>query len=67
MSATERHYSVQQVAKMWGWSDNTIRKLFKEEKGVIKIGGPETRYKAKHWQLSIPESVLLRVYTKLSN
>ena len=67
MSAFEKHFSVQQVAKLWNWSDNTVRKLFKDEPGVIKIGGPETRFKQKHWQLSIPESVLLRVHGKLRN
>lgn len=67
MSAFEKHYSVQEIAKMWNWSDNTVRRLFRDEPGVIKIGSPETRFKQKHWQLSIPESVLLRVHAKLRN
>lgn len=67
MAAVEKHYSVQQVSEMWGYSEDTIRRLFRDEKGVLKIGSPETRYKRKRFQLSIPESVLIRVYQRLSN
>jgi transcriptional regulator GlxA family with amidase domain len=67
MSAIERHFSVKTVAKLWGYSEETIRRLFREEKGVLKIGSPETRYKRKRWQLSIPESVLIRVHKSRSN
>lgn len=67
MAAVEKHYNVQQVAKMWGYSEDTIRRLFRDEKGVLKIGSPETRFKRKRWQLSIPESVLIRVHQKMSN
>jgi hypothetical protein len=65
MAAFEKHFSVKQVAEMWGFSPNTIRRLFQDEKGVIKHGSPEARFKRKRFVLSIPESVLLRVYDKL--
>lgn len=66
MTAFEKHYSVQQIAKLWGLSDETIRRRFQDEPGVLKIGGGETRFKRKHIQLSIPESVMQRVYKRLS-
>jgi transcriptional regulator GlxA family with amidase domain len=66
LSAFERHYSVQQIAKLWNYSDDTIRRLFQNEAGVVRIGNGETRFKRKRWQLSIPESVLIRVHRKLS-
>jgi hypothetical protein len=50
---------------MWGYSQDTIRRLFNEEKGVLKVGSPETRFKRKRFQISIPESVLIRVYQRL--
>jgi hypothetical protein len=65
VSAFEKHYSVQDICELWGWSENTIRRIFQNEPGVIKIGSPETRYKRKRWQLSIPESVVVRVHAKL--
>jgi hypothetical protein len=67
MSALEKHYTVKQVSQMWSFSQNTIRRLFRDEPGVIKQGSAETRFKKKRWQLSIPESVLLRVHDKLRN
>ncbi len=67
MSAFGKHYSVQEISELWGWSENTIRRLFQNEPGVIKKGSPETRNKRKRWQLSIPESVVVRVHLKLSN
>jgi hypothetical protein len=67
MSALERHYTVKEIANLWRYSTNTIRRLFRDEKGTVKIGSPETRFKRKRWQLSIPESVVLRVHDKLRN
>lgn len=67
MSAVEKHYSVQQVSKMWGYSPKTIQRLFQDEKGVLKVGSPETRFKRRRFKLSIPESVVVRVHSQRSN
>ena len=67
LSAFEKHYSVKEIAKMWGYSRETIRQIFVNEKGVLRIGRPETRFKRKYWRISIPESVLVRVYKQRSN
>jgi hypothetical protein len=67
LAATEKHYNVQEVAKMWGYSSSTIRKIFGNEKGVLRIGSPETRFKRQKWQLSIPESVLISVHNRMSS
>src|SRR6266436_2035039 len=37
LSALERHYSVRQVAELWCWSDDTVRRRFRHEPGVIAI------------------------------
>lgn len=66
MTAFEKHYSVQQIAKLWGLSDDTIRRIFQNEPGVLKHGSPETRFKRKRIQLSIPESVMQKVYVRLT-
>jgi AraC-like DNA-binding protein len=65
MSAFEKHYSVAEISERWGYSEDTIRRLFRDEPGVLKVGSPETRYKRKRWQLSIPESILVKVYQRL--
>jgi hypothetical protein len=35
--ALEKHYSIDQVAEMWGWSGNTVRKLFRDEAGGVAV------------------------------
>lgn len=67
MSAFERHYSVQQLSEMWGYSEQTIRRLFRDEPGILRIGSAETRFKRKRWQLSIPESAVTRMHQRLSS
>lgn len=66
MGAFEKHYSVQELAELWGRSEATIRRLFADQTGVLKIGSAETRFKKKRWTLSIPESVVMRVHRELS-
>jgi hypothetical protein len=36
--ALERHYSVAEVATMWALSENTVRRMFEEEDGVLHWG-----------------------------
>lgn len=65
MSACERHYKPQEIAEMWNWSAKTVIRTFRNEPGVLKIERPGTRTKRRHSQISIPESVLLRVHERL--
>jgi hypothetical protein len=63
----ERHYSVQEVAKLWGISRQTVTRLFAGEPGILPIGHGETRRKRAYYMLKIPESVLIRVHRKLQH
>jgi hypothetical protein len=62
----ERHYTPQELAKLWGVSVQTIRDLFRREDGVLKIGSNGTRTRRGYKTLRIPESVAERVHTRLS-
>ena len=63
--ALEKHYRVGELAKLWGFCDNTIIRLFAAEPGVIRLERiPGSR---KYVTLSIPESVALRVHERLGN
>lgn len=67
MSAvTERHYRVNELAELWGFSRYTIIRLFADEPGVLNLArlGTERR---RYVSLSIPESVALRVHERLGN
>ena len=59
--ATEKHFSPAEAAELWRVSDDTIRRLFCSEEGVIIFGSPETRFKRKRETMRIPQSVLERV------
>jgi len=47
---------------MWNLSENTIRRMFENEPGVLIWGTTEGRFKRRYTTLRIPETVVLRVY-----
>jgi hypothetical protein len=63
--ALEKHYSIEEVRALWGLSDKTVKKLFREEKGVLRFGRPGSSTRRAHETLRIPQSVLLRVHSRL--
>jgi predicted transcriptional regulator len=65
--ATERHYSVAEIAEMWKLSPSAVRKFFQNESGVLAIGEPRPKYGRRRGKvtLRIPQSVLERVYRRL--
>lgn len=62
----DRHFTPAELAEMWGVSPETIRVLFREEPGVLKIGPNGTKFKRGYKTLRIPQSIAERVYTRLS-
>jgi hypothetical protein len=65
--ATERHYSVAEVAKMWTVSPDMVRRLFQREPGVLVFGDARPKYgRRRYLTLRIPESVLERVHRRMS-
>ncbi len=61
-AALERHFTAKQIAEAWGLSERTIRDLFRDEPGVLKIGAAGRRLKRDYVSIRIPETVLARVY-----
>ena len=70
MSALEKHYTVEEIGDLWHLSRDTIRKLFQDEPGVLKIGELNGRLarkmKRRYISLRIPESVVIRVHQRLA-
>ena len=60
-SAVEQHFTPAQVAQQWGVSTRTVRRLFANTPGVLKLGT-----KGKHVSLRIPGRLLKAHYAKLS-
>lgn len=63
---TERHYSVVEVAAMWNLSDDTVRKIFQNEPGVLILGGQGSGHARRYTTPRIPESVLQRVHRRMT-
>lgn len=65
-SASEQHYSPQEIAALWGMSADTVRRLFEDAPGVLKISMPRLlknqRKHRPHVLLRIPASALERVH-----
>lgn len=61
----EKHYTVAELAVLWDLSEDTIRRLFRHEPGVLVLSRARGS-KRCYTTLRIPESVALRVHQKLS-
>ena len=64
-ASLERHFSVGELASLWDLSEQTIRRMFSGEPGVIVWGHGENRFKRGYLTLRIPESVVQRVHCRL--
>jgi hypothetical protein len=63
-SAFEKHYRVGDLARLWGLGRETVRKLVKDDPGVVKI---RMGRKKAHTIYSVPESAAQRIHTRLMN
>ena len=63
----ERHYTAKQLGGLWGLDESTVRRMFQDEPGVLKIGKANRRDgKRDYVSLRIPESVAVRVHRERS-
>ncbi len=61
----EKHFEPAELAKAWGVSAETIRNVFRNEPGVLRIAHPNGR-KRKYISMRVPVSVAERVHKRLS-
>ncbi len=65
--ALERHYTIAEVAKMWGLSHSSIYRLFAEIPGMLRHnGGARTSAKRAHVTMRIPEHLVIQTYEALT-
>lgn len=57
-AALERHYTPQEVAKFWQVNPNTVRRLFRDHPGVLRIVTKRVQRGRPYVSLRIPESTL---------
>ena len=71
MALHDKHLKISYLAGQWGYSDQFIRDLFKDEPGVLRVLRPERSngrkggFKREYESMRIPESVARRVYERL--
>ena len=65
-SFRERHYTVAELAAAWRLSEDTVRRLFRNEPGVIIISRQRRGFRI-YETIRIPESVAKRVYARFIN
>ena len=58
----ERHYTPREIAEVWSLDVSTVRKMFQDIPGVLKVGSAGRRSKRDYVTIRIPESVVERVY-----
>jgi hypothetical protein len=64
-SPFERHYTPRELAKMWQLDQSTIRRMFRDEPGVLIYGKEKRRDGRRDYlTLRIPESLARRVYER---
>jgi hypothetical protein len=62
----EKHFLASDLAKAWGVSAETIRQIFRQEPGVLRIGTNGDSRNRSYIALRIPQSVAARVHARLS-
>lgn len=58
----ERMYTPRELADLWRLSEQSIRRLFQDRPGVLKIGDSNPRGKRGYTTLRIPGSVVVQVF-----
>ena len=65
--ALERHFTPKELAELWAVDESTIRRLFQDAPGVLRIGKCGRRDGTRDYvSLRIPESVAIQVHAERS-
>lgn len=59
----ERHYTLEEIAELWGTGRDYVRKAFEGVDGVLLIGKSEKR---NYVRMMVPQSVVIREHRRLS-
>lgn len=62
----EPHFTPEELATSRKVHPNTIRKIFVDEPGVLRLGHPASRKRRQYFTLRIPASVAERVFKRMT-
>jgi hypothetical protein len=62
----QKHYTIPELAKIWGFAPATVRHWFENEPGVIRVGERRLRKGKRRGYVSlrVPESIAMKVYRR---
>ncbi len=65
--STEQHFTVKQIADMWSIGETTVRRLFEDMPGVLRISQPviQQRKRRPKVTLRVPASILQRAHEQI--
>lgn len=65
--STERHFRPEEVAEIWGVDTTTVRRVFRDVPGVLKLGRITARGSRREYvKLRIPQSILDKVHSEMT-
>jgi hypothetical protein len=66
--ALQKHYSVAEVSAMWGVSKDTVRRVFSDQPGVLRITHTtnKKRNARRYVTLRIPEGIVTLLHATLA-
>jgi len=64
-ASAERHYAPSDVAELWKFDVETIRRIFQAEPGVVVLQSLAKQGRRPYKTIRIPQSVLERVHKRL--
>jgi hypothetical protein len=62
----QQFYTTRELAKWTKLHRSTVQRLFVDEEGVVKLGCPTRRGKRQYFTLRIPQSVVERVFRRMT-
>lgn len=63
---TEQHFTISEIAELWHLSRATVRSVFADVPGVLRIVRPEQRKKRKYESIRIPARIVRSVHQQLT-
>ena len=63
---TDKHFTPKELAEQWGLDQSTVRRMFRDEEGVLRIPHLRRSGKRDYVSLRIPASVAARVHERRS-
>ena len=61
---TEHHYTIKELAKIWALSQTNVRRMLRNEPGVLRFGLEKKGHRRAYVTLRVPASVAERIYRR---